>query len=228
MEFPRLPERFRNLGLFVLLSSYFILYPLLATTHVAGPAVQVLLSLAVLMSIFAQFSTRRSTRLTLLVVGSLAVVTNWLPADAGIPDFLPPLAYACFFLFTVSLFCFKLFTARDVDADTLFAAGCAYILLGFLFGSLFLMVYKLDPNSIRLGESGHQPIFELTYFSFVTLTTLGYGDIVPVSYTAQMLAAYEAIAGQIFMTVAIAELVGVHVAQKRTAFSSDADAGLER
>ncbi len=67
-----------------------------------------------------------------------------------------------------------------------------------------------DEGQMRFG--GKQSIYPV-YFSFVTLTTLGYGDIVPTSATARMLAAAEAVTGQLYLAVLVARLVGLHISQ---------------
>jgi voltage-gated potassium channel Kch len=65
------------------------------------------------------------------------------------------------------------------------------------------------------GETGKSD-GHLTYFSFVTLTTLGYGDITPASDLARLLAMMEAMLGQLFLVIIVARLVGIHATQQRT------------
>ncbi len=86
---------------------------------------------------------------------------------------------------------------------------CGYFLLGFAWSRLFALLHLFDPGTfsngemvLRLNES------DLLYFSFVNLTTLGYGDIVPVSGLARILSALEAVFGTLYLAVMIASLVG--------------------
>lgn len=112
-----------------------------------------------------------------------------------------------------------LFSFNSVTTDRLLGALSGYVLLGILFGSLFQVLELLSPGAfvgVRASEPGHpatggDPGDALYYFSFVTLTTLGYGDISPVSPIARMLVVWEAVLGQAFMTILVARLVGLHV-----------------
>jgi hypothetical protein len=97
--------------------------------------------------------------------------------------------------------------------ELIMAAICAYLLLGGVFAALFGIVEALWPgafeDSLAPGESvGWQ---DLTYLSFVTLVTLGYGDMVPVTPWARSLATGEAVAGTLFLTTVIARIVGAYV-----------------
>ncbi|MEM8711928.1 MAG: potassium channel family protein [Planctomycetota bacterium] len=112
-----------------------------------------------------------------------------------------------------------LFSFNLVTVDRLLGALSGYVLLGILFGSLFQALEIFRPGAfvgVSTFEpshlaSGGDPGDALYYFSFVTLTTLGYGDISPVSAMARMLVVWEAVLGQAFMTILVARLVGLHV-----------------
>lgn len=104
--------------------------------------------------------------------------------------------------------------AREVDAEILFGAACIYLFFALVWGLLYELLEELQPGSLALGG---RPIAAgggaVMYYSFVTLTTLGYGDIVPVNQFARLLAMLEAVLGQLFMVFLVARLVGVHTAQ---------------
>ena len=74
-----------------------------------------------------------------------------------------------------------------------------------------MMVDFLVPGSFRYGQDRTLTGPEMIYYSFITLTTLGYGDIVPVSPSARSLATLEALTGQLYLTVLVARLVGLHI-----------------
>ncbi len=116
-----------------------------------------------------------------------------------------------------------LFHARRVTANTICASLCAYLLLGVLWALLYSAVCYLDPASFvssqtasqvdtRLRFRDRQMVYAL-YYSLVTMTTLGYGDIVPTSAPARMMAVVQALTGQIYLAVLVARLVGIHIAQ---------------
>ncbi len=104
----------------------------------------------------------------------------------------------------------------DIDANRLLGAICVYMLLGLVWACLYYFVDFNDAGAFRgIGSGTWQTEFmELTYYSFVTLTTLGYGDIVPVSRVARLLGFLEAIAGQMYVAILVAALVGRHLAAR--------------
>lgn len=112
------------------------------------------------------------------------------------------------------------FRASEVDGNTLCGAACVYLLAGVLCGYLFAMIEILEPGSFRITDPtletkivqlSSQPGW-LIYFSFTTLTTVGFGDILPARSLARSLSVLEAVIGQIMVVVMIARLVGLHVA----------------
>ncbi len=106
---------------------------------------------------------------------------------------------------------------RSVTADHLFGAACVYLLLGLTWASAFALCELIHPGSFT---SGGVPIEDikpapLLYFSYVTLTTLGYGDITPASSPARSLAVMEAVAGVFYLTVLVARMVSQYEAGRR-------------
>ena len=98
--------------------------------------------------------------------------------------------------------------ARSVDAEHIYAALSAYLLVGILFGFLYWILQQVSPSSFGIADGLSR--MSAIYFSFVTLATLGYGDIVPRSDIARGLAMLEGIGGQLFLAVLIARLVSVY------------------
>jgi hypothetical protein len=105
-----------------------------------------------------------------------------------------------------------------VTGNTILAGICGYLMLGLLFHAAYALLEGLRPGSFQgvefLAEGvAHSRHPELIYFSFVTLTTLGYGDVTPTHALAGMLATLEALAGQLYLAILIASLVGVALAE---------------
>ena len=103
-----------------------------------------------------------------------------------------------------------------VDANKIVGAVCIYLLLGLIWAILFLLLHTLSPGSFR-GLSAaplHLQLSEFISYSFVTLTTLGYGDVTPVQPVARTLAYMEAVFGQFYIAILIASLVGVYVSSR--------------
>jgi len=106
---------------------------------------------------------------------------------------------------------------RDVmTADKLWGAAAAYLLLGALWAYLYALVDHAWPRSFSIGGApAEMGISELVYFSFTTLTSTGFGDIVPVSRQARSLCLVEQLTGALFLAILIARLAGVYPPVRR-------------
>ena len=111
--------------------------------------------------------------------------------------------------------------SEDVTMDTIAGSLCAYLLLGFAFASIYALIDIVAPSSFISSIPGKEGLIDLAssdldriYFSFVTLLTVGYGDIVPASPPAKLTTIIEGFIGQVYLVVLIARLVGMHVSQK--------------
>ncbi len=122
------------------------------------------------------------------------------------------------FLFIIRLMLIKIFRAQTVTLATIGYALCTYILLGTVWTLFYAPAVELNPEAFSqpMDQPGSTPGAMLVYFSFVTLTTLGYGDISPVSYLARSLAIIEALTGTLFLAVLISRLVGSYSSQKKS------------
>jgi hypothetical protein len=130
---------------------------------------------------------------------------------------------ACAFIFiTVIALVRELFSVKRVTLDSISAAICAYLLLGVGWGFMFAVVELEHPGSFGAGlllATTHgsrqmmSTLHNFIYYSFVCLTTTGYGDISPKSDVARVLSVLESITGQMYLAVLIARLVSLQVAQ---------------
>jgi hypothetical protein len=157
----------------------------------------------------------RKTRRVLLPLLLVALVgwggTSWLDQAA-----LEPMSLALWtvvaLLAAASALRFAL-GARVVGREHLYAGLSAYLLAGIFFGVFYWVLEHIWPASLAVPGEGTQSDFSLPvaiYYSFVTLTTLGYGDIIPRSEAVRGLAIMEAIAGQLYLAVMIARLVSLY------------------
>ena len=173
---------------------------------------------------------------TLLLVSSLyAVSQSGLKRAIGVSLAVPALALswvsfamekpvwritacillALFLLFIIVSLLQYVYRASDITRHVIFGAISAYLVLGIFWSLLFTLLETFEPGSFQgTGVSGATENHSFLYFSFVTLTTLGYGDILPATAKAQSLAITEAIIGQVYMTVLIAWLVGLNVSRR--------------
>ncbi|MGV8075191.1 MAG: potassium channel family protein [Syntrophobacteraceae bacterium] len=168
--------------------------------------------------IAATFSmgTGRSIHIGLVFV-ILAVVTRSGYGIFGIGELLPAsqaiAAWACI-MCSFGLIRF-IFSRGTVDTERIFSCLSLYLLIGLVFGLLYLVAEELLPSSLVVqvksgNESEHIQMAHTVYFSFVTLGTLGYGDIVPVGGVVRALAITEAMLGQMYLAVVVARLVALY------------------
>ena len=109
-----------------------------------------------------------------------------------------------------------LFVPR-IDANTLIGSACVYLLLGIIWGLLYSIVEFFFPGSFHgTGEIySDEQLWQFIYYSFVTITTLGYGDIYPLIPFARSLAYLEAVCGQLYIALLVASLVGGYMSRKQ-------------
>lgn len=121
----------------------------------------------------------------------------------------------------------------EVTSDRIAGAISVFLLLGVVWALLYGLVAIFDPEAFRTpdglnpAEGGAGGEYAFLYFSFVTLTTLGYGEISPSAPLSQMLAWAEAVVGQLYLAILIARLVGLHIAESRRGHRAGAEGSRE-
>lgn len=117
--------------------------------------------------------------------------------------------------------------SSDDGVVLILAAVCVYLLLGGMFVALYGMAETIAPGSIVDGGNPGAPIGwqRLIYFSYVTLATLGYGDVLPVSPWTRSLATLQTVIGTLFLAVVIARLVGLYAAREKAEETAGKEGG---
>jgi len=165
----------------------------------------------------SQIKTRLWPSVSLMIAATgLAVLSNLWPNPVVIVAKWG--ALAVFFALTVVVLFSFLRNAREVTETHLFTAVSIYLLLGILWFSVYCAIDTYQPGSILQGGSllEHREN-QLLYFSLITLSTIGYGDIVPVGPEVRMLAALEGIVGVLYVAITVAILVSAfHAPRDRT------------
>jgi voltage-gated potassium channel len=180
----------------------------------------VAVSLLIVAVMLLAFEEREFRRIGLLL--GLAAFVG-LGITQSIPGATNRTFLASSYLLTACFFGFALFgivrtiLTSGVSAHSILGALCGYLLLGIIWSLLYAAVETLAPASFRVaslsGESAPVDRSTLSYYSFVTLSTLGFGDITPATPVARTLSWIEAVAGQFYLAVLVAGLVGFKVAQ---------------
>jgi hypothetical protein len=186
----------------------------------------VLITLVLIMGVLAVGRSRRTLVLAVVLVLP-AVVARW--GSHFWPELLPPLVHNVTALVFIGFVEFQLlhfiFRAPRVNSEVLCAGISGYLLLGILWMSAYMFVSRLNPVSplhpemnpfaFTVGMTAPHSLsqFEAYYFSFITLSTVGYGDITPLSNGARTLAMTEAMTGTLYMAVLISRLVALYSSQ---------------
>ena len=201
----------------------FVVAPVLPAEW-TGYGVELFFQLALIASVYSVVWQTRH-RLPFLSLAAVTVAARWsdMVLDHGGFSVVSIVLVILLLCYTVGLIVVELFRMQEVDVNTILAAIVAYMLTAVAFASLFELIELLQPGSFAgLPAQASQQDIEhfLLYFSVVSLTTVGYGDVSPVSDIARSTAALEGLFGTLYLAVMIARLVSLHGAPS-TADSED-------
>lgn len=170
---------------------------------------------AIIVVVYQIQRSRKTLRLQigLICFALLMQVLSYLPSTSvhfdRLFDFVSAIIFLAFFALSIYLILQELMLAEQVTADIIKGGICVYFLFGFLWVTMYNIVYSIDTNAFN-AVSTTVSRSDLTHFSFTTLTTVGYGDIAPASEVARVLANLEGMVGVMYPTVFIARLVGLY------------------
>ena len=187
-----------------------------------GPSflARVLVSLVLTVTILAALHGAVRRRWVFVVTGLLAALGFLAGVLADlVPSVAPPaLRYlSTVVVLSVVAVVMLLDTLRrpHVTIEQVSGALAVYLLIGLIWGHLYVVLDGMWPGSLAFATpslSEESKLGACIYFSYVTLTTLGYGDIQPVTAQARSLALSEAVLGQLYLAALVARIVGIHVA----------------
>lgn len=159
----------------------------------------------------------------ILAVMLLPMLAATWALESGSQSFLSKLSM----ILTMAYFCVTLMTvfvhvivAQKIDANMIFGSVAVYLLMGIIVALMLLYLHNTDPGSV-LGSlndtdpwgGGSDNLAVLLYFSMITLTSVGYGDLIPMGPAAKSVATFSGVFGQLYVAILVAKLVGVHTAQ---------------
>jgi hypothetical protein len=206
----------RLLSLLVCIVTTVVLTPFMANSILGQIVLWVLAAAASIATIYGLRLGKRAMILTLLL-GILSVLTGTLSASTGsnVGYDAAIITSAAFYGLLIGLLIRYIVRAERVTGDILFGAVSVYLLIGIVFSLIFRFIDIVNPEAFAVAEDAAGGSGagrgDFTYFSFVTLTTLGYGDIRPVSGYARTFAFLEAITGTLYIAVLISRLVSLYV-----------------
>ncbi|MEE9159511.1 MAG: potassium channel family protein [Gammaproteobacteria bacterium] len=224
--------KYKFIYLLAALLLFLLIHPLFEHLVFARILLQILDSAVLVTAIYAVSQNRK-----LLIFGILlllpAMIGSWSLYVIEIPalELMARSFSALFFAFAATVMMLNVFSEEEVTVDTISGAICVYLMMGLTWAFIYSVIEFLAPGSftinkvpLSLGGDRYYEIPLFLYYSFVTLTTLGYGDITPLTPPARAFSYVEAIIGQIFVAVLIARLVGLHIARS-TSKDSDRSIG---
>lgn len=181
--------------------------------------VNILLCTLVISGLFAADFSRAAFRI-LFSIGLLVIVVTVL--NLLFPDiqYLNPLTFifnTLFFIVVTIALVAHVTNAREVHKSTLLSAINSYLLIGLTLSILFLILDLFVPGSFTQVDAVEGGLSAFIYYGFVTLTTLGYGDITPDTSMARSLASLTALFGQLYLVIIMALLIGKFLSARRNA-----------
>lgn len=197
-----------------------LLCGLLITTFIVPvipmPLQQTCIKISFTLLYFSAIFTLEKKYNYILVISILALIMEWV---AGLFDLVALQAVSkilniTFFIIIVVSLIHQVAAAKEVTARVVLGSVMGYILLGLVFSIFSAFIMQIDPSAYNvphLADEGSRHLNHLSesiYFSFVTLATLGYGDILPLQPYTRSLAVFVAVSGQLYVTIIIALIVG--------------------
>jgi hypothetical protein len=172
-----------------------------------------LINAFVILSAVAAVGRSTVSFFVVLALAAPALGFRWLSIESGNPAFfdLSLRLDAAVYAATIVLLLRYVFDRECMTADRLWGAAAAYLMIGVLWSFLYTIIDRAAPHSFTVGgEAASVQLLDVLYFSFATLTSNGFGDIVPLTAPARTAFVVEAIIGQLFLAILIAKLVGVY------------------
>ena len=200
--------------LFTTLLAMIMLAPFIEGTH-GGVLTRNVINVFVVLSAVAAVGRSLVSFLTVLTLALPALVLRWLSVSANNTYFVDlALGFdVAVYATAIALLLRYVFDREVMTSDRLWGAASAYLMIGLLWSFLFAIVDRIHPGSFSVrGAISPLALHDLIYFSFSSLTTTGFGDIVPVGRIAKTVATLQVIVGQLFIAILIAKLVGVYPA----------------
>lgn len=197
-----------------------VMRPLMEMRILPGYAVAISLQAVILAGLFCLDAARHRVRhlviVGLLTAAGLQGLALGLPGSAS--GLVAAGAAALALSALIAAILTQVFAAGPVNFRRIEGAIAAYLLIGIVFACLYDLVRGFDPGAfLHHGSAPDETgaVVSYLFFSFVTLTTTGYGDIVPVHPIARSLAMLEALTGQLYLAILLARLVSLEIMSRR-------------
>ena len=182
------------------------------------------INLAIFFSSLYMFDHSRRLRLFAYINGGImllfGVLSSFMPVLPQVLELIFAVSTLSFFIFLAMAIIADFLHTTEVTVDTISGAACVYLLIGVIWSLAYALVEHIDPGSFHF--TAPKKAIHLTntssfsYFSFVTLTTVGFGDIIPISKGAKLLVIIEAILGQFYIAIFLARIIASYQGKKKS------------
>ncbi|WP_120799638.1 potassium channel family protein [Thiocapsa rosea] len=202
-------------ALLLLLMLYILVVtPMYGTPLADGGLISITFSLILLTGVFAT-AQYHATRFGIVIIALMAFASHWVHfVVGGTIIHLVDTAGAILFFMTQAYFTVqRVFREGPINSYRILGAIAGYLIIGMIFANIYLAIALVSPDAFRFApgvQINEPPLPELVYFSFVTLTTVGFGDITPLHPMARSVVATEALIGQLYPAILIARLVTLY------------------
>jgi voltage-gated potassium channel len=216
LSFAKACYKDRFLLLTVLIVALIVLVPFIEGFIRLKLSANLFFSIIFISTIYA--ASQKRNHIIISVILAIPTILSLWSKDIAISNTLITIGYICgviLFAFAVILILKYIFSEQVVTRQTISAAVVVYLLIALMWTFIYRLIAMLYPASFAIA---HTKLLDAEniylYFSLVTITTLGYGDITPIGSQAISLSVLEAITGQIYLVVVVAWFVGMYVSRK--------------
>ena len=216
-------SRYGMIGLLVCMVSLLVVVPFFQDSLMTRIFFNLFFTGILIFSVVPFVNRIRPSLIISLTLAIPTLVVHWgLMINPGFWEFFPGVENLLSMLFTgfvIFVLLAGIVRARRVDTNLIFGSVCVYLLIGLEFGFIYGLMEDQIPGTFKgmspdLSASSGDPHWDFPqylYFSFTTLTTLGYGDITPLTNPARMMTSIQAMTGQFYIAILVARLIGIQL-----------------
>lgn len=211
----------KGLLLFGALIFLFLSYPFARHWAAEQMLLSAFVTLVMISGIYNNYEAGRRIFVVEILLGLPAIASTWLALyypENKLIQRIDLVTYLVFFSVNVSVLIIRLMKAQRVTLNTLYTAASGYMLVGMMGAMAAALIENISPHSFeyRFGYQTVSAYFDqYIYYSFITMTTVGFGDFVPVKPASKMLTILLSIFGQLYVAVLIAILIGKYLNEVR-------------
>jgi hypothetical protein len=206
-------------SILLLISIFYFVFilPLIKNTGVTGLTglTELMNTIAYSLILFSIFSIidNKTKFLRYLIILAVSLIWMMYYSEHVVFEYIAFIFSTIVFVITTGIMIKQIVSSKTVSAKVIVETISGYLLIGVIFGFLNSILFWVDPNSIGLG--GKNGISNIMYYSFITVTTIGYGDISPISQAAKSLSILFGIISQLYLTIIMALIIGKFLNEKK-------------